>query len=85
MDTRGHIGRRSRAVTVRAAHRPPGAPGGLVVSDVSDTAATLAWNAAAAGSRPVVGYRIYRDGALVEQVAGLRRASPAWCRRAATA
>ena len=57
---------------MRAAHRPPGPPGGLVVSDVSDTGATLQWNAAAAGSRPIVGYRIYRDGNLVEQVAGLR-------------
>jgi chitodextrinase len=71
VDTRGHQSRRSLRVSVRASHRAPGRPDGLVVSDVSDTGASLAWNAAAAGSAPIVAYRIYRDGAPVEQVAGL--------------
>jgi chitodextrinase len=71
VDTRGHESRRSARVAVRAAHRRPGRPDGLVVSDVSDTAASLAWNAAAPGSRPIVAYRIYRDGRPVQQVAGL--------------
>ncbi|HXA53928.1 MAG TPA: fibronectin type III domain-containing protein, partial [Solirubrobacteraceae bacterium] len=80
VDTRGRLGRPSRALRIaahptRAARRtavaagsePPGAPGQLSVSEVSEAGATLWWVPAQPGSAKIVGYRVYRDGALVGQ------------------
>jgi spore germination protein YaaH len=78
VDTRGRRGPPSRVLTI-AAHpraaplRPgvgsvlPGAPGGLSVSEVSEAGATVWWTPAVAGSARIIGYRVYRDGALVGQ------------------
>lgn len=70
-DTQGKVGHRSRAVFVKIGHRPPGPPVNLSVGGVADTEVTLSWGASAGGSARVVGYRIYRNGALVWQVAAL--------------
>jgi spore germination protein YaaH len=71
VDTHGKVGKRSRAVFVRTNHRPPGTPGGLSVGSVTDTEVSLSWGAAAGGSARIVGYRVYRNGALVRQVGAL--------------
>jgi spore germination protein YaaH len=78
VDTRGRVGPLSRALRIAARPRGtpkraaagvtlPGAPGGLSVSEVDDTAATLWWTPAQAGSARIIGYRVYRDGALLGQ------------------
>ncbi len=80
VDTRGRLGRPSKALRI-AAHphagvkraaatagsEPPGVPGQLSVSEVSEAGATLWWVAATPGSARIIGYRVYRDGALVGQ------------------
>ncbi len=82
VDTRGHVGPLSRALTIAARPRstphraaagttPPGAPGGLSVSEIGDAAATVFWTPAAAGSQRIIGYRVYRDSALLGQTTGL--------------
>ena len=68
VDGRGKLSRRSRPVSVRTDHRAPGAPASLDATATSDTKVALTWPAAEAGSAPVAGYRIYRDGALLRQV-----------------
>jgi spore germination protein YaaH len=72
VDTRGHVGRLSRALAVAgpgasAGSVPPGVPGGLSVSEVSEAGATIWWTPAKAGSGRIIGYRLYRDGTLVGQ------------------
>jgi chitinase len=49
---------------------PPGAPSGLRLVAGTTTTAALAWNAAAAGSLPVTGYDVYRDGTPATSVTG---------------
>lgn len=68
VDTRGKVGRRSGGVTVRTDHSAPGAPATLGATATSDTTVALTWAAAEAGSAPLAGYRIYRDGQLLRQV-----------------
>jgi spore germination protein YaaH len=68
-DGRGYLSP-AAAVPVSDAYRPPGAPGGLALTDMSDTAFTLSWSPAAPGSAPVRGYRVFRDGVVVGQVQG---------------
>jgi spore germination protein YaaH len=70
VDSKGSVGPPSEAVVVQVGHRPPGAPNALSVAGVSDTAVTLAWRGAPGGSARITGYRIYRNGAVVRQVAG---------------
>ena len=67
VDTRGNMGAKSASVAVVTGHRPPGAPEGMTAS-VTDTSVTLSWRAGPTRSRPVAGYRIYRDGVPVRQV-----------------
>ena len=77
VDTRGRLGKPSKALRI-AVHfvvkhatatgsELPGAPGQLSVSEVSEAGATLWWVPAKPGSARIVGYRVYRDGALVGQ------------------
>jgi hypothetical protein len=66
-DTRGHVGHRTRTLFVTRGHRPPGSPGDLRVGRVTDTEVDLSWSAARAGSARIIGYRIYRNGALLGQ------------------
>ena len=80
VDTRGRLGRPSRALRLgirvsrggkRAAavvgDSGPGVPGQPSVSEVSEAGATLWWTPATPGSARIIGYRVYRDGALVGQ------------------
>jgi spore germination protein YaaH len=67
VDARGHASTRSPAVTVNADHHAPAAPAAVTATNVSDRAVTLSW-AAPAGQ--IGGYRIYRDGVPLRQVAG---------------
>jgi spore germination protein YaaH len=83
VDTRGRVGALSRTLRI-AAHRaaaaprhavaagnePPGVPGQLSVSEVSEAGATLWWVPSHPGSARIVGYRVYRDGALLGQSTG---------------
>ena len=80
VDTRGRLGRPSRALRIGirvsrggkrtaavAGDTGPGVPGQLSVSEVSEAGATLWWTPATPGSARIIGYRVYRDGALVGQ------------------
>ncbi len=80
VDTRGRLGRSSRAlrlgIRIRrggkrtaavAGDTGPGVPGQLSVSEVSEAGATLWWTPATPGSARIIGYRVYRNGALVGQ------------------
>jgi spore germination protein YaaH len=75
VDTRGHIGSSSRALTVAArsggsiggselstSHTPPAGPTILAAQSVTDTSATLAWNAGSANGSTLVGYELFQDG-----------------------
>jgi hypothetical protein len=75
VDTRG---RQSAPATVSTgtAQSAPQAPTGLRALAVSDTSATLAWDPAKAGSGRVVGYRVFRDGRTLGQVAGTQMSVP---------
>jgi spore germination protein YaaH len=81
VDTRGRLGRPSRPLRIaarvgrksagaRAGENGPGVPGQLSVSEVSDAGATLWWVPSQPGSARIVGYRVYRDGALIGQSGG---------------
>jgi spore germination protein YaaH len=71
VDTRGQVGRTSNTVVVRTGHRPPRAPGSLRVLGVTDTAVGLAWPAVSKRSRPIAGYRLFRNGVPLRQVGAL--------------
>jgi spore germination protein YaaH len=80
VDTRGRLGPASRVLKIPAhytppAHTrsaaagdtPPGVPGQLSVSEVSDAGATVWWVPSQPGSARIIGYRVYRDNALLGQ------------------
>ena len=71
LDTKGRVGAPSEAVVVQVGHEPPGAPGAVTVGGATDTEVALSWGAAPRGTARIAGYRIYRDGVVVRQVAGL--------------
>ncbi|HEU5108860.1 MAG TPA: glycosyl hydrolase family 18 protein [Micromonosporaceae bacterium] len=71
LDTKGRVGAPSEAVVVQVGHEPPGAPGAITVGGATDTEVALSWGAAPRGTARIAGYRIYRDGTVVRQVAGL--------------
>ncbi len=77
VDTRGHVGPASEAIVIAASglagaapSGAPGAPGGVSAGEVSEEGATIWWVASKPGGAKVVGYRVYREGALVGQTAG---------------
>jgi spore germination protein YaaH len=70
VDTRGNVSPASAPVTVATTSQAPGAPTGLVATTVSDSAIGLSWSPGAPGTGRVVGYRVYRDGVPLAQVAG---------------
>ncbi len=69
VDTRGHVSAASAPVAVDLSSRAPGAPAGLAATSVSESAIGLSWAPGAPGSGRVVGYRVYRSGTLLGQVA----------------
>ena len=70
VDAHGKLSPPSAPVTVATGHRPPPAPAGLSAGDVTDSGVTLSWRPSVPGRGRVVGYRVFRDGALVRQVQG---------------
>ena len=50
-------------ISTASSKEAPQPPAGLRAVEVTATAVTLAWLRATAGSRRVVGYRVFRDGA----------------------
>ncbi len=58
-----------RSLKLTVGHRAPATPGNVGVSAADDTSITLRWAAANAGSEPIRGYRLYRDGVVVGQTA----------------
>jgi spore germination protein YaaH len=69
IDTRGHVGKRTRALKVIKGHKPPGRPSKLRVT-ATDSRVRLSWSASRRRSGRIAGYRIYRDKVLVRQVRG---------------
>ncbi len=81
VDTRGRLGPASKALKVAAGsgtsrstrhgavagNAPPSTPDRLSVSEVSEAGATVWWVPSRPGSARIIGYRVYRDGALVGQ------------------
>jgi spore germination protein YaaH len=78
VDTRGHLGRASSALTIGpggqvlsgGAAGAPSVPSGLGAAEVSEQGATILWLASAPSSARIVGYRVYKDGRAVGQTAG---------------
>ena len=70
-DTRGAMGRPSRSVRVRVRHSAPTVPGRLRVGRVTDGTVELGWGSSRKRSSPILGYRIFRNGVPIGQVAGL--------------
>jgi spore germination protein YaaH len=70
VDSQGHVSPASAPVTVDLTTRAPGTPAGLAATSVSESAIGLSWAPGAPGTGRVVGYRVYRDGTLLTQVAG---------------
>lgn len=69
VDRTGAISKESNAVTIETGHAPPSAPGTPAASNVTDSGFDLAWGASTPSSGRVVGYRVYRDGTMLRQVA----------------
>jgi chitodextrinase len=53
------------ATTLALNTQPPGLPSGLTATAASSSQINLAWTASAAGTYPISGYNIYRNGARV--------------------
>jgi spore germination protein YaaH len=75
VDSRGHLSG-AATTTVSAGGEAPQAPQALRTVSVTDSAVTLAWNAAKAGSGRVIGYRVFRDGKTLGQNAPTQLAVP---------
>jgi len=74
VDTGGHLGPASKALTIGALGGSatvdggaPSTPGSVSASDIGDEAATIWWLASKPGGARITGYRVYRDGQLVGQ------------------
>ena len=70
-DTRGAMGRSSRAVRVRVRHSAPTVPGRLRIGQVTDSTVELGWGYSRRRSSPINGYRIFRNGVPIGQVTGV--------------
>jgi hypothetical protein len=75
VDSRGHLSG-AATTTVSAGGEAPQAPQALRAVSVTDSAVTLAWNPAKAGSGRVIGYRVFRDGRTLGQNAPTQVAVP---------
>src|SRR4029079_1006252 len=70
VDTRGHVSKASAPVSVDMSNGLPGTPTGVQAITVSDTAIGVSWTPSTGGTGRIVGYRVYRGGTLLAQVAG---------------
>lgn len=69
VDRRGELSARSNAVTVKTGHRAPPAPTALRATAVGEAEVSLSWKQKEPPRGRVAGYRLYRDGRIVGQVA----------------
>jgi spore germination protein YaaH len=69
LDSAGYLSAPAPNVSVLTTHTPPPAPTGLGLSAVTDQSAHLSWSPSTAVSGDIVGYRVFRDGVPVGQVA----------------
>ena len=70
VDADGSESARSAALELSTAHTAPSAPAGLSAVRVSDTSATLSWQAGSATSGSVAGYLLFENGEPVGVVQG---------------
>jgi spore germination protein YaaH len=70
VDTRGHVSRPSKAVSVALHHAPPTVPQGVAAIPVSDTSIGVSWRPSKARAGRIAGYRVLRNGVVVRQVRG---------------
>lgn len=70
VDSRGRTSAASNTVTLVTGHAPPSAPQNVQALSVSESSIGAQWDASSVGAGRVVGYRVLRDGAVVEQVGG---------------
>jgi spore germination protein YaaH len=75
VDARGRMSKPA-AISTASSREAPQPPSGLRAIAVTGTAVTLSWRRAHPGRRPVVGYRVFRDGRTLGQVTGTRLAVP---------
>ena len=66
-DAAGNVSPPSAAATVTTPPPPvaPAAPTNLTATAISPTQVSLSWTAATAGSSPITGYDVFRDGTLI--------------------
>jgi spore germination protein YaaH len=69
LDSAGYLSAPAPNVTVLTTHTPPPAPTGLTASAVTSQSVQLSWSPSTAVSGNIVGYRVFRDGEPVGQVA----------------
>jgi spore germination protein YaaH len=70
VDTDGSESPRSQALTLNTVHGAPSPPSMLSAVSVTDTSATLSWQAGVASSGTVTGYLLFKDGEPVGYVQG---------------
>ena len=62
VDAAKHESARSAPLRLSTSHTPPGGPAEISALSVTDTSATLSWQAGSANSGRIVGYMLYQDG-----------------------
>jgi spore germination protein YaaH len=70
VDTAGRESQQTPPLRLALNHEPPEGPTELGALRVTDTSATLAWNAGAANEGTLVGYELFKDGAAVGVIHG---------------
>jgi spore germination protein YaaH len=69
VDRHGRLSAQSGPVTMETGHVPPPAPANVIAGDISDSELTLSWAPSRPARGTIAGYRIYRDGRPLRQVA----------------
>ncbi|HEY2537143.1 MAG TPA: glycosyl hydrolase family 18 protein [Solirubrobacteraceae bacterium] len=69
LDSAGYLSSPAPNLTVLTTHTPPSTPGGLTAGTLTYNSVALDWLASIAVSGRIVGYRVFRDGIPVGQVA----------------
>ena len=70
VDNDNKVSAKAQATAVTLDFTAPSAPAGLAATELTETTATLAWEASADNSGVVAGYIVYRDGDSVAQATG---------------
>jgi spore germination protein YaaH len=72
VSARGRVSPCAARIVRNLRHRAPSPPEHLAAADVGETGATLSWTAGRASASRIAGYRVYRDGVPLRQVATLQ-------------